>query len=50
MVEDRAAVLRAESPLPVFGRGVVHFVEELEELVVCDLVRVKVAWSASASC
>jgi len=42
MVEDRAAVLRAGvAPLPVFGRGVVHFVEELEELVVCDLVRVE---------
>ena len=41
--EDAAAVLRADvRALTVFGRGVVHAVEEFEQLLVRDLVGVVV--------
>lgn len=42
VVEDGAAILRAGvAALPVLGRGVVHLVEELEQLAVGDLVGVE---------
>ena len=42
MIEDRGAVLRARiHALTVLGRGIVHFVEEFEEVCVLDLGGVK---------